>query len=182
MSSLRRWNGAGELGGDFIYLHLFLHYMRERWECWSTATTSIYKKWFKLCYLHTAFLSVKTDVRVLAFSLFSIGFIYFLSTLPLCLLQQSAFSVRSCSHAPSGNTLTLRPCYRCTEVNLTAAASWIKAGGAGGSCGQMSWGKWGRIRGASVQLVSRFKMAFRPFSRSTQSQKPGVDPYTWRAV
>lgn len=71
--SLRWRNGGGELGGDFIYLHLFLHYMRERWvleHCLCLGTTSIYKKWFKPCYLHKAFLYLKADVRVRFLSLF----------------------------------------------------------------------------------------------------------------
>lgn len=65
--SLRRWNGGGELGGDFIYLHLFRRYMRKRWvleHCHCSGTTSIYRKWFKLCYLHKALHYVKADVRV----------------------------------------------------------------------------------------------------------------------
>lgn len=113
------------------------------------------------------------------FFLFSIGCIYFLSVLPLRLLGRSAFSIHSSfplSHTPSGNTRALTPCYRCTHVNLTAAANRIKGQGCRVAGGRYCGGMWEKIRGEMVQHVNRFKMAFPPFSRISRSKKPGVTP------
>lgn len=110
---------------------------------------------------------------------FSIGFIYFLSALPLRLLGQSAFSIHSSflrSHAPSGITRNLTPCYRCTQVNLTAAATQITGQGCRVAGGRYCGGMWEKIRSETVQHMMRFKMAFPPFSRISRSEKPGVAP------
>lgn len=111
------------------------------------------------------------------FFLFSIGFIYFLSALPLRLLGRSAFSIHSSfphSHAPSGNTCNLTPCYRCIQVNLTAAATGIKGQGCQVAGGRYCEGMWEKIRGETVQHMNRFKMAFPPFSIILRSEKPVV--------
>lgn len=110
---------------------------------------------------------------------FSIGFIYFLSALPLRLLGRSASSIHSSlprSHTLSGNTRTLTPCYRCTQVNLTAAATRIKGQGCRVAGGRYFGGMWEKITGETVQHVNRFMMAFPPFSRISRSEKPGAAP------
>ena len=171
--SLRRQNGGGELGGDFICLHLLLRYMRERRvreHCHCSGTASICKKWFKLCYLHKAFLCVKADVRARFLSFFYWIYLFSVSA-------ASAFiTAISFSHP----LLLPRPTWEHSYSVAVLQMRWsqfLKLLQAElrlrmwGSRGQMLWGKWGRIRGASVQQVNRFKMAFLPIWRSRLSQK-----------
>lgn len=121
-------NGGGEVRGDPFYLlpciwgsAECLEYLRHtprHMLAHSRTHTHTHTAWAPLqfarndlsCVIYTRLPPVKGWMCSFNFFLFSIGFIYFLSALLLCLLRQSAFFLPSpflCSHPVSENTITL---------------------------------------------------------------------------
>lgn len=92
-SSWRRGDGGGELAGDFIYRHLFPRRVEGAPSAGAQPPLQFTRDDLsRVIYIRLPSPRRPTCARSRSRSLsFSIGFIYFLSTLPLCLLQQSAF-------------------------------------------------------------------------------------------
>lgn len=145
-SSSQRCDGGGELAGDFIYRHLSLRRIEGAPSAGAQPPLQFTRDDLS-CVIYIRLPSPRRPTCARSRSLSFLLDLFIFCQRCLCVYYSNQlFPPAAAPTPPSGNALTLRPCCRRAGVNLTAAASRIKAEGCGGgSWGQMLRGKRGRI-------------------------------------